>query len=117
MKQSELVVVAVTLFAVAGYSQGQTQNQPPSPARSRSDEMLDRWNAIGNKLVAMAQDFPEEKYDFKLQKTSAALPRIFSTPPRWISFCYAGSPDQTSGPTSARATILRVMLSRPKPMW
>jgi uncharacterized damage-inducible protein DinB len=26
------------------------------------------WNAIGNKLIAMAQDFPEDKYDFKLQK-------------------------------------------------
>jgi hypothetical protein len=48
--------------------QAQTQNQPPSPARSRSDEMLDRWNGIGNKLVAMAQDFPEDKYDFKVQK-------------------------------------------------
>jgi uncharacterized damage-inducible protein DinB len=30
--------------------------------------MLDRWNDIGNKLVAMAQDFPEDKYDFKVQK-------------------------------------------------
>jgi hypothetical protein len=26
------------------------------------------WNDIGNKLVAMAQDFPEDKYDFKVQK-------------------------------------------------
>jgi len=23
---------------------------------------------IGNKLIAMAQDFPEDKYDFRLQK-------------------------------------------------
>jgi hypothetical protein len=30
--------------------------------------MLETWNAIGNKLVAMARDFPEDKYDFKLQK-------------------------------------------------
>jgi uncharacterized damage-inducible protein DinB len=30
--------------------------------------MLDMWNGIGNKLIAMAQDFPEDKYDFKLQK-------------------------------------------------
>ncbi len=36
--------------------------------RSRADETLDRWNDIGNKLVAMAQDFPEDKYDYKLQK-------------------------------------------------
>ena len=26
------------------------------------------WNLIGNKLIAMAQDFPEDKYDYKLQK-------------------------------------------------
>jgi hypothetical protein len=30
--------------------------------------MVDRWNDIGNKLIAMAQDFPEDKYDFKVQK-------------------------------------------------
>jgi dienelactone hydrolase/uncharacterized damage-inducible protein DinB len=29
--------------------------------------MLDRWNDIGNRLIAMAQDFPEDKYDFKVQ--------------------------------------------------
>jgi uncharacterized damage-inducible protein DinB len=71
MNRSALALVAVTLFAAVGMSvqgQAQTQNQPPSPARSRSDEMLDRWNDIGNKLVAMAQDFPEDKYDFKVQK-------------------------------------------------
>jgi len=70
-KRSGVVRVAVTLLAIVGtsfYGQGQTQNQPPSPARSRSDEMLDSWNAIGNKLIAMAEDFPEDKYDFKLQK-------------------------------------------------
>src|SRR5271168_5115310 len=71
MTRSSLALVAVTLFAVAGTSlhgQGQPQNQAPSPARSRSEEILDRWNDIGNKLIAMAQDFPEDKYDFKLQK-------------------------------------------------
>jgi uncharacterized damage-inducible protein DinB len=65
------VLVAVTLLAALGMSlhgAAQTQNPPPSPARSRSDEMLDRWNDIGNKLIAMAQDFPEDKYDFKVQK-------------------------------------------------
>jgi len=70
-KRSSFVVVVLILLAAAGtslYSQTQTQNEPPSPARSPSDEMLDRWNDIGNKLIAMAQDFPEDKYDFKLQK-------------------------------------------------
>src|SRR5712672_816792 len=71
MKRSSLALVAATLLAAIGMSpnsQAQTQSQAPSPARSRSDEMLDRWNDIGNKLVAMAKDFPEDKYDFKLQK-------------------------------------------------
>src|SRR5437763_14268793 len=36
--------------------------------RSRADEMLEWWNRIGNKLIAMAKDFPEDKYDFKVQK-------------------------------------------------
>src|SRR5437868_12918036 len=70
-KRSGLVLLVVTLLTVLGASingQGQTQDQPPSPARSRSEEMLDRWNDIGNKLVAMAEDFPEDKYDFKVQK-------------------------------------------------
>src|SRR3981081_152829 len=71
MKRSALAIVAVTLIAALGmslHSQVQTQNQAPSPARSRSDEMIDRWNDIGNKLVAMAKDFSEDKYDFKMQK-------------------------------------------------
>ncbi len=71
MKRSSLALVAITLLAAVGMSlpsQAQTQDKAPSPARSRSDEMLDRWNDIGNKLVAMAKDFPEDKYDFKVQK-------------------------------------------------
>jgi len=71
LKRSWLALVAVTLFAAFGtglHGQAQKQNQPPAPARSRADEMLDRWNDIGNKLVAMAKDFPEDKYDFKVQK-------------------------------------------------
>ena len=70
MKRLLLALVMVTVLAVGTpvYSQRQAQNQPPSPARSRSEEMLDRWNDIGKKLVAMAQDFPEDKYDFRVEK-------------------------------------------------
>jgi hypothetical protein len=71
MNRSALALVVVTFFAAVGmdlHAQAQTQNQPPKPALSRSEEMLNLWNGIGNKLVAMAQDFPEDKYDFKVQK-------------------------------------------------
>jgi hypothetical protein len=70
-KQPWLPLLALTLLLAQGtslFSQGQTPDKAPLPARSRSDEMLDRWNGIGNKLIAMAQDFPADKYDFKLQK-------------------------------------------------
>src|SRR5580692_11594990 len=71
LKRCSFAAIVLTLLPAAGvglHSPAQTQNQPPSPARSRSDEMLDRWNDIGTKLIAMAQDFPEDKYDFKVQK-------------------------------------------------
>jgi uncharacterized damage-inducible protein DinB len=71
MKRSSLALVPFLLLAIAGLppsSHSQTQDKSPRPARSRSDETLEVWNDIGNKLIAMAQDFPEDKYDFKLQK-------------------------------------------------
>jgi uncharacterized damage-inducible protein DinB len=71
MKRSLAALVAVTLLAVVGtslYGQGHTQNQAPRPALSQTDETLEMWKDIGNKLIAMARDFPEDKYDFKLEK-------------------------------------------------
>lgn len=60
-----LVILAI---AVGLCIAARAQSQVPRPAASRVEEMLERWNDIGNKLVAMAQDFPEDKYDYKLQK-------------------------------------------------
>jgi uncharacterized damage-inducible protein DinB len=36
--------------------------KPPDPP---SKVVLDSWNDIGRKIIAMAEDFPEDKYDFK----------------------------------------------------
>ena len=62
MKHSSLALVLV-LAATGLYAQSNTQ-----PVRSRADETLEWWNHIGHKLIAMAKDFPEDKYDFKVQK-------------------------------------------------
>ncbi|HEV3218951.1 MAG TPA: DinB family protein [Candidatus Acidoferrales bacterium] len=59
------MAIAVGAYALG---QGQGQNQPPSAVRSKSAETLQMWNSIGGRLVAMAADFPEDKYDFKVQK-------------------------------------------------
>jgi len=71
LKWSAFLLGAVTLVAVVGTipsSHGQTQDKAPRPASTRAEETLEMWNQIGNKLIAMAQDFPEDKYDFKVQK-------------------------------------------------
>lgn len=39
------------------------------PAPSPSQAVLEAWNDIGRKLIAMAEDFPEDKYDFKPNPT------------------------------------------------
>jgi uncharacterized damage-inducible protein DinB len=70
-KRLSLARLAVALLVVAGMShpgQGQSQSAAPSAARARAEETLAMWNDIGNKLIAMAQDFPEDKYDYKLEK-------------------------------------------------
>ena len=77
-----VALLALTLLALAATTlcaQSLPQNQATGPARSRADETLEWWNQIGNKLIAMAKDFPEDKYDFKDRKTSAPLPKIFYT--------------------------------------
>jgi uncharacterized damage-inducible protein DinB len=41
------------------------KSAPPKPAVSPSQVLLENWNDVGRKLIAMAEDFPEDKYDFK----------------------------------------------------
>jgi len=42
-----------------------TTNDAPKAAPSASAAVLAQWNDIGRKLIAMAEDFPEDKYEFK----------------------------------------------------
>jgi uncharacterized damage-inducible protein DinB len=41
------------------------QETVAKPPLSPSQAVLESWNEIGGKLIAMAEDFPAEKYDFK----------------------------------------------------
>ena len=38
---------------------------PPKPALSPSAAIIEQWNDVGRKLIAMAEDFPEDKYEYK----------------------------------------------------
>jgi len=60
LKASGMVVLGLLLAVTAG-GQAAKNAAPPSPSQS----LLAAWNDIGRKLTAMAEDFPEDKYDYK----------------------------------------------------
>src|SRR5882757_10374933 len=65
--KNTLVAVALA-FVVSGlpaHPQNQAGSQAPKPPASPSKVLLDQWNDIGRKLTAMAEDFPEDEYEFK----------------------------------------------------
>ncbi|HMK29230.1 MAG TPA: DinB family protein [Terriglobales bacterium] len=53
-------IIAGTL-ALPAVAQGPATGKALSPSQA----VLASWNDIGRKLIAMAEDFPETKYDFK----------------------------------------------------
>src|ERR1700751_1926045 len=64
-----LVWLAVC-FAVAPLRAQAAPKKAPGPGPSPSEAVLEQWNNIGRKLIAMAGDFPEDKYSFKPQSES-----------------------------------------------
>jgi len=56
---------AATLALPVHAQDAMKKDAPVKPADSPSKVVLDSWNDIGRKLTAMAEDFPEDKYDFK----------------------------------------------------
>jgi uncharacterized damage-inducible protein DinB len=74
-----LVLVAslgASLVSARGASANNDEsNDSPKAAPSASAAVLAQWDDIGRKLIAMAEDFPEDKYEFKPvpeQRTFAA---------------------------------------------
>jgi uncharacterized damage-inducible protein DinB len=47
------------------HAQESDKTNAVKPAMDHSQVVLAQWNDIGRKLIAMAEDFPEDKYDFK----------------------------------------------------
>jgi uncharacterized damage-inducible protein DinB len=56
--------VLLTVVGTSAYAQDK-KAAPPKPPDAPTKVLLDSWNDIGRKLIAMAEDFPEDKYDFK----------------------------------------------------
>src|ERR1700726_4507892 len=52
-------VLVASLLTSVTWAQGGPKTLTSSQA------VLENWNDVGRKLIAMAEDFPEDKYDFK----------------------------------------------------
>jgi len=66
MKRTPFLAIVLLAFAFPAHAQDATKKDAAvKPAEAESKVVLDAWNEIGRKLTAMAEDFPEDKYDFR----------------------------------------------------
>src|SRR3982074_297804 len=72
MKRAILMLAALVATALSLSTHAQDamkdamkKDAAAKPAPNPSQAVLESWNDIGRKLIAMAEDFPEDKYDFK----------------------------------------------------
>jgi hypothetical protein len=57
------IPLAVCVFVVAG--SGTAWAQAPKPDETLRDVLLKQWTDISEKVVQLAEQFPEDKYEFK----------------------------------------------------
>jgi uncharacterized damage-inducible protein DinB len=68
MRKSLALFAFITLVLLAAgpaVAQTKAPAKEPRPAVTTSQELLNAWNDVGRKLIAMAEDWPEAKYDYK----------------------------------------------------
>lgn len=77
-----VLILALGVLCVPARTQEMAKkDNAPKPAASPSQAVLDSWNDIGRKLIAMAEDFPEDKYDFKTTPAQRSFAEQRSTQP------------------------------------
>src|ERR1700758_4932345 len=68
------IVLLAAAFALPAHAQDALKKEAAvKPADPELKVVLDSWNEIGHKLVAMAEDFPEDKYAFKPTPTQRSF--------------------------------------------
>lgn len=60
-------------LTIAAQAQDAAKKNTTKPAPGPSEGLLKQWNNIGRKLIAMAEDFPSDKYDFKAAPTTRSF--------------------------------------------
>jgi formate dehydrogenase maturation protein FdhE len=70
-----LVLVALSMAILAGTARAQDNAQPKKPPTA-AEAVVANWNDVGGRLVTMAEDWPEEKYDYKLAPTTRTFQEV-----------------------------------------
>lgn len=81
-------ILGAVLFVPCGVNhicwavaQAPTNNAAPKPPQSSSQVLLDSWNDVGRKLIAMAEDLPETSTTLSRLQRSAPSPNNCSMRP------------------------------------
>ena len=64
MTRARLIAVAFVVMCAAVLP-ARAQDKKKAPLPSPSQAVLEQWNDVGRKLIAMAEDFPEDRYEYK----------------------------------------------------
>ena len=108
------LILAVSVCALSGRAQETAKNDTvPKPPLSQSQAVPESWNDIGRKLVAMAEDFPAGKYDFKPTPAQRSFAEQL--------LHAAGANYFFTNPVEARSRLPKkirsVTSTKPRPMW
>jgi len=63
-RSSRLAMLIVPFLVMLGHTPAAFA-QTPKPEPTHRDVLLRHWTEIGDKIVKMAEEFPEEKYEFR----------------------------------------------------
>ena len=63
-RSSRLALVLVPFLVMLGHA-NVASAQTPKPDPTHRDVLLRHWTEIGDKIVKMAEEFPEDKYEFR----------------------------------------------------
>jgi len=68
-------VILTTLIVVGAFS-GVAHAQQGAAPKTPSQAVLENWNDVGTRLLTMAQDWPEDKYSYKLTPATRSFSQV-----------------------------------------
>ncbi|MGC2765782.1 MAG: DinB family protein [Candidatus Acidiferrum sp.] len=75
--RSTFLLAALILFAFTGMARAQDGGAQSKTPATPTKAVVANWNDVGNRLVTMAQDWPEDKYSYKLTPQVRSVQQVF----------------------------------------